>query len=375
MGSATDSTTSAKQGVRSERRRHAERFRDPSDPSRRLIAEFDSIDWSAPQEYLGFKSNNILLLDAAKKGKAVRREVHHGYRTFTRNGRVIGGFHQLTTSLTSDLAKTILRSRPLVKECLESAGVATPIGRGFKARDLQGARDYMGDLGGSVTVKPEAGRRADGISTGVASEQEFNHAWDSAQPQQKSPLWRAKNLLVEQFVPGVDIRVYVVGESVVGALARLPLFIVGDGRSKVADLAQAAVAARSRNAFLAEASPDVSPKALNDLGLNPLETLPAGEVRDVSGSSNPGAGGVTLDVTARLSEPLRQLAVDALWAIPGLPAGGVDLRASDLGETAEAVVTDVSDSADMSLHRYPSFGSWRSPAPFVINRMLADSAA
>ncbi|MGJ9405139.1 hypothetical protein ACHABQ_02280 [Nesterenkonia aurantiaca] len=375
MASATDSTSSADQARRSERRRRAERFRDPSDPSRRLIARFDSIDWSAPQEYSTFKSNNILLLDAAKKGKAGILEVHKGYRTFTRNGRVIGGFHQLTTSLTSDLAKTVMRSRALVKDCLESASVPTPVGRGFSVRDLQGARDYMAGLGGSVTVKPQAGRHGDGISTDVSSHQELAHAWESAQPQEKSPLWRAKNLLVEQFVPGADLRVYVVGEAVVGALARLPLFIVGDGRSTVATLARDAVAARGRNAFLAESPPDISADALADLGLDPLVTLPVGEVRDISGTSNPKAGGVTLDVTAMLSTPLRRLAVDALWAVPGLPAGGVDLRVSDLSETAEAVVTDVTDSADMSLHRYPTFGTWRSPAPAVISRMLADSAA
>ncbi|MCH8571330.1 hypothetical protein LSI54_08180 [Nesterenkonia sp. AY15] len=375
MGSAGDPTSLAEQGRRSERRRHAERFRDPRDPSRRLIARFASIDWNAPQEYSTFKSNNILLIDAAKKGKAVSREVHNGYRTFTRNGRVIGGFYQLTTSLTSDLAKTVVRSRPLVKDCLESAGVPTSIGRGFAVGDLQGACDYMHDLGGSVTVKPEAGRRGDGISTGVASDQELTHAWNFAQPQEKTPLWRAKNILVEQFVPGVDIRVYIVGEAVVGALARLPLFIVGDGRSNVATLTRAAVAARSRNAFLAETPPDISADALYDLDLDPLETLPVGELRDVSGTSNPKAGGVTLDVTENLSDPLRRLAVDALWAIPGLPAGGVDLRVSDLSQTATAVVTDVTDSADMSLHRYPAFGTWRSPAPSVVAQMLAESAA
>lgn len=374
MGSEGNPASSAGQGRRSQRRRHAERFRDPQDPSRRLVAGLKSIDWSDPQEYSTFKSNNILLLDAAKKGKAVSHELDGGYRAFTRNGRIIGGFYQRTTSLTSDLAQTVLRSRPLVKDCLESANVPTPIGRGFSVRDLEGARRCMSELGGLVTVKPETGRRADGISTGVGSEQDLAHAWDFTQPIKKSPLWRAKNILVEQFVPGIDIRVYIVGESIIGALVRLPLFIIGDGRSNVAALAGSAVAARGRNAFLAETPPDISADALTHLGLDPLETLPAGEMRDISGASNPSAGGITIDVTAKLSEPLRQLAVDALWAIPGLPAGGVDLRASSLGEDATAVVTDVTDRADMSLHRYPGFGTWRSPAPVVISRMLADSA-
>lgn len=375
MGSAVEPTSSAAQGRSSERRRHAERFRDPSDPARRLISELHSIDWGAPQEYPSHKSNNILLLDAAKKGKTVIREVQSGYRTFSRNGRVVGGFHQFTTSLTSDLAKSAMRSRPLVKELLESASVTTPAGRGFAAEDLPGAQEYMQHLGCPVTVKPEAGRRGDGISTQVASEQELARAWDSAQPQKNTALWRAKNILVEQFVPGIDIRVYIVGERVVGALARLPLFIIGDGHSDVAALSKTAVAARGRNAYLAETPPDISVDALADLNLDPSEVLAVGDLRDISGTSHPKAGGITVDVTARLGEPMRQLAVDALWAIPGLPAGGVDLRVSSLATDGTAVVTDVSDSADMSMHRYPAFGAWHSPAPFVISKMLADSAA
>ncbi|GAA1142907.1 hypothetical protein [Nesterenkonia lutea] len=373
MGSEMDTTSLSDTGRRLERARHAERFRTATAPARRLLEKYSTIDWNAPQEFPTFRTHNRLLLDAARKNKVIKREVYNGYRTFTQNGAVIGGFHQLTTSLTSDLAKSAMASRPLVKAHLEAMGLPTPVGRTFAPEETEAGARFFRGLSGPVTVTPSVGPRGGGVSEGIEEESALYPAWEFAQTEHKLKTAHSPGIHLEQREPGLDIRVYVVGETVISALAQLPLFIVGDGSSTVGVLAGAAVDGRSRNSYLAQTPPDVSAESLSELGLDAGEVLAAGDIHDISGTSDPAAGGMTLDVTAKLGRSLRQLAVDALWALPGLRAGGVDLRVADLTHGAEAVVTDINDAADMALHRYPAFGSWHAPAAHIINQMLIAS--
>ena len=371
---AVEGAPSADAGRRLERRRQAERFRDPADPTRGLISRFDTLEWTAPLKFPTFKSHNRLLLDAAKKSRVIKREVGFGYRAFTRNGAVVGGFHNLTTSLTSDLGKAALGSKASVKAHLETMEVATPAGRGFAAEDREGALLYFRELSAPVTVKSSVTDRGQSTSTDVRDEHSFLAAWELAQVKTKPTAGVPAQIIVEKYFSGISVRAYVVGEAVIGAAARLPLFITGDGTSSVLKLAEDAREARNLNSYLAQSPPDISAESLAELGLKAEEVLAEGDMRNISGTSNPGAGGMTLDITSRLSESHRRLAVDALWAIPGVRAGGVDLLISDLPNASEAVATDVTDTADMSLHRYPAFGAWRTPAADIIDQMLISAA-
>lgn len=373
MSSEVDTTSLEDTGRRLERARHAERLRSPNDPTHQLITKFSATDWTAPLAFPTFKSHNRLLLDAAKKGKVVKREVYNGYRVFTRNSDVVGGFHQLTTSLTSDLAKNAMASRPLVKKHLEAVGVPTPPGRSFSPDQFEDAQSYFRSLSAPATLTPCVGERGAGVSHGVEDLEALRPAWELAQVTTRVKAGHGQGVHMEQRRPGLDICAYVVGETVVCATARLPLFIIGDGKSSVRALADQADQSRSRNAYLAQTPPDITAESLEELGLDPSEVLTAGEIRDISGTADPARGGMTLDVTAKLGDPLRRLAVDALWALPGLRAGGVYLSVNDLGTGSEAVVTDVSDTADISLHRYPAFGSWHAVAAHIVNQMVATS--
>lgn len=373
MSSEVDTTSLEDTGRRLERARHSERLQTPDDPVRQLIASFSATDWTSPLAFPTSKSHNRLLLDAAKKSKVVKREVYNGYRVFTRNSDVVGGFHQLTTSLTSDLAKNAMASRPLVKKHLEAVGVPTPPGRSFSPDQFEDAESYFHALSAPATLTPCVGERGAGVSHGVEDLAALRPAWQLAQVSTRVKTGHTQGVHLEQRRPAVDICAYVVGETVICATALLPLFIIGDGRASVRTLADQADQARSRNAYLAQTPPDISTDSLAELGLDPSEVLDIGEIRDISGTSDPSRGGMTLDVTAKISDPLRRLAVDALWALPGLRAGGVYLSVNDLSTGSQAVVTDVSDTADISLHRYPAFGSWHAVASHIVNQMVATS--
>ncbi|WP_460690822.1 hypothetical protein [Nesterenkonia suensis] len=370
MSSAADFTGEAREGRRRQRARHAQAFRTPDSPTRQLIADLADVDWSAPREFSSALSAGRQLASAARRKKVTRHDVQHGFRTFTLNGGVIGGLHQRTHSLVSDQAKRACRARPLATRHLELMEVPTPASRAFSVSAVTEAVDHVASLDGPVVVRPGTGESGIGVSWGVETEEDFRLAWEYARAARTSPLHRSVELVVEQHVAGMDVRTYVVGEKVVAAIARLPLFIVGDGRSTVRRLVDDAVAARSRNAYLAKHPPEVDDEALAELGLEASAVLASGEMRDISGTSHPMGGGITVDVTAELSPAHCELAVEAMWALPGLRAAAVDLLVPSLGASEGAVVTDLSDEADLSVHRYPSHGTIRRPADAVLEQMI-----
>lgn len=370
MSSAEETDDLARRGKALQRAREAARLSDPESPVHRFITEADACDWTTPREFDVDYSQPLLIAAAAKRRRLTSFRMAHSFRTFTSEGAAVGGQCLWTTSLVSDLAKRASRSRPLAKAYLKAMDIPTPRARSFSAAAREEAWSWAAELPRGAVLKPATGRWGVGVSWGVGSQEAFHAAWEYALASRTNPLFASREILVEEHVTGLDVRVFVVGEEVVGALARLPLFIRGDGHSTVRGLAEAAVDVRAGNRLLAEDGPDVDDEALRELLLDPAEVLAHGEIRAVSGSANPRGGGITVDITDQLDAAHRKTAVDALWAMPGLKSGGVDLVVPDMGSHEPAVVVDVRDDADLALHRCPSFGTGRRVADAVVSQMI-----
>lgn len=178
-------------------------------------------------------------------------------------------------------------------------------------------------------------------------------------------------IVVEEYTPGLDLRCYVVGNQVVGAVVRLPLYVIGDGVSTLGQLADAEIARRQRNEFLKPRQPEVSDAFLERVGLS-RDWVPAeGELRSLTPiADTTRGGGIAVDVLDQLSDELRELAVDGLAAIPGLDAAAVDLLAPDLTSTEEAVVLEVNASANIMQFHYPAYGQPRKVNDAVMEEIL-----
>lgn len=370
MSSAAQTETPAQRGERRQREREAQRFQDPQSPVRRFVAAAAVKDWTTPREFDVAYSQPLLLTAAAKRRRLTTMKMPHSYRTFSADGTAVGGHSPLATSLVSDFAKRACRARPVMASCLESMSVPTPRSRAFSVDAAAQAWSWAAELYSGAVVKPATNRHAGGVSWGIDSEEDFHCAWEHARASRVKPLYASGEIVVEEHIPGLDVRAYVIGEEVVAALVRLPLFIQGDSRSTVRELAEGAVQARSGNPYFAETSPAVDDDALRELLLDPGEVLEGGEMRAVSGSSNPLRGGITVDITEQLSTVHRESAIDAVWAIPGLRSAGVDLLVPEVSGEAPGRVIDVTDDADIALHRCPSFGTGRRVAEDVVAQMI-----
>lgn len=304
-------------------------------------------------------------------------------RIYTREGKVIGGRDGEGTSLTSDLAERILLTKSSVKQHLASAGLPVPAGHLFTPEDRDGAWSYAESLNGPVVVKPNGRTSGAGVSIGVHNDKRFRAAWRSAvaaaskaePPRPWDPASPAgesgDQILVEPDDAGLALRVFVTGESVVGAVIRLPMFVVGDGIHSLGELIEELFAWRDQHVLLRRLTPreGVLEGRLRRLDITP-ETIPTqGEVCRLQEGPSVQRGGLSLDVTNRLDPAIRHLAVEARWAVPGMLAAGIDISVPRISSST-GIIIGVNDRASQHLHLYPTFGASRNLARGIVDQFV-----
>jgi D-alanine-D-alanine ligase-like ATP-grasp enzyme len=138
-------------------------------------------------------------------------------------------------------------------------------------------------------------------------------------------------VLLEELVPGQDLRVVVIDHEVVAAAVRKPASVIGDGRSTVRELVEAQ--SRRRAAATAGESripmDDATVATVRAYGHEMSDVLPVGEELEVRRTANLHTGGTIHDVTASLHPALVTAAVRASRALD-IPVTGLDLLVSDV---------------------------------------------
>src|SRR3546814_13702994 len=85
---------------------------------------------------------------------------------------------------------------------------------------------------GELVVKPARGEQGQGITVGVTTEPELEDAIELAGAH-------CADVLLEERCEGEDLRIIVIGGSVVAAAVRIPATVVGTGSHTIRDLIQA----------------------------------------------------------------------------------------------------------------------------------------
>ncbi|WP_166429982.1 hypothetical protein [Nesterenkonia sphaerica] len=336
-----------------------------------FIAEHVEPHYAQLRRWNSTLAHDELLQRAARRKRMTIKKISESNQLFFLSGVLVGGMDGVITSLVSHQARRVSRSKAMTKRYLASAEVPTPKGKAINPTDFARAVKYMKALGKRVAVKPSAGRAARGISINVTKESELRAAWQAAMAARSVTSESRYLIVIEEYAPGLDVRCYVVGGRVVGAVARLPLYVIGDGDSTVGALADAEIARRRSNEYLRSRQPEVTDAFLAGVGLRRDTVLPKGTLRYLTQIADTGrGGGVAVDVLELLSPELKELAVDGLWAIPGLGAAAVDLLVPDLGTAEGAVVLEVNPYANIMQFHYPSYGEPRKVNDAVMDEIL-----
>lgn len=245
------------------------------------------------------------------------------------------------------------------KQAMLNAGVNIPQGKEFPHDEpKENIMNYATSLGFPVVIKPIDGSFGRGVISNIKSAGELEYSLDELQAELKS-----SNFMVEEYIPGEDYRLYVVDNEVVGAIKRIPPNVIGDGESTLKTLIEKKNSVRELNPRLVSCPIEVDDEMINFIARKEytLTTVPKkGEQVFLNNKGNVSIGGDPVDVLDELADEIKQVAVQALKAVPGLTHGAVDLIVHKNKPMEEAgYVIELNPTAQIGGILYPIEGKSR----------------
>lgn len=250
----------------------------------------------------------------------------------------------------------ICQRKHLTKRMLDFANLPTPAGADFTSKDFPSAQAFFEMLDKPVVVKPTNAGGSQGVTVGVSSLSEFRNAWSKALADGRSD----SNVLVEEFVKGIEIRAFVVGSEAVSIVARVQPFVIGDGSASLRVLIDRYANYREVHYRSVQLPFVVDWAFLKTSGYGPDSVVASDVVVFLNPLALPTNGALLVDVTKMVSRGIHDLAVKAMSAIPDLEVAGVDILVEDLRNVDSAVILEVNTAPSMNLHRYVTHGKPRS---------------
>lgn len=249
---------------------------------------------------------------------------------------------------------------------LDKADVPVPKGRGFSPETLdEEIISYGRSLGYPLVLKPTDGSLGAGVVTNIQDEQELIKALEYVREELEY-----EEVVVEQYVTGEEYRLYVVEDKVVAAYNRVAANITGDGEHTINELIDLKNRQRKRNARLYSCLIEIDVEIIEfiEAAGYTLESVPEkGEKIYLRQKTNVSSGGDPIDVLDDLSDDIKEIAINALKAVPGLKHGGVDIIINE-GNVSHhpAVVIELNPTAQIGGALYPLKGESRNiPAAII----------
>lgn len=267
---------------------------------------------------------------------------------------------------TGAVAESIAQDKDLTKRLLAAAGV--PVPRGRPVSDLEDGWATALALGLPVVVKPRDGNQGKGVTVNIVDREHFDAAYRAAD--------EIGEVMVEQFLPGHDFRLLVVGDKLVAAARRDPPYVVGDGRHTVRELVDKVNADPRRGDGHATALTRIR---LDDIAIARLKLQeltadsvpPVGQRVVLRNNANLSTGGTATDVTDDVHPQVAARAVSAARMV-GLEICGVDVVCESVGvplEQQRGGVVEVNAAPGLRMHLAPSFGKPRPVGEAIIERL------
>ena len=269
---------------------------------------------------------------------------------------------------TGAVAEQIAQDKDLSKALLAAAGVPVPRGRPVDTADAGWALAL--EIGLPVVVKPRDGNQGKGVTVNIQTRDHFDIAYRVAS--------EIGQVMVEQFLPGHDFRLLVVGDRLVAAARRDPPFVIGDGQHTVRELVEAVNADPRRGDGHATSLTkirldDIARARLGVQGLSPDAVPAAGQRVVLRNNANLSTGGTATDVTDDVHPEVAARAVAAARMV-GLEICGVDVVCENVGVPLEAQrggIVEVNAAPGLRMHLAPSFGKPRPVGEAIVERLYA----
>lgn len=262
----------------------------------------------------------IIVNEAMKRGINVEvTDAEGGFFRLTHGGRSIHCRESLS-ELTSGVAVQICDAKTVTRRVVQAAGISVPAQLHLRSRDTLADQrlDEFLATHKVVVVKPERGEQGRGVAVGLTCRKDVESAINAARRV-------SDDVVIEEMIEGIDLRIIVIGFEVVAAAVRRPARIVGNGEATIEELIEKQSRRRSA-ATHGESSIPIDSETVRTVKRAGFEMdgVPApGEEVEVRKTANLHTGGTIHDVTKELHPQLAEAAINVARAID-IPVVGVD---------------------------------------------------
>ncbi|GAE32766.1 ATP-grasp domain-containing protein [Alkalihalobacillus hemicellulosilyticus] len=280
-------------------------------------------------------------------------------------------FKYTRANTVSGEAISICVNKELTKKVLNEAKVPTPLGT-IVSNEVPTRKiiSIAKKIGYPIVIKPSDGTGGKGVIANIKSNQELKEAIDYI----KKDLKLTSAIIIEKFQTGYDYRCYVIDNKVVAAYKRESLYIIGNGKSTIKQLLEQKEQHRRSNPVLKKRSLRIDKETdllLSRLGYDFNSVPPKGEKVYLKSKNNVTSGGEATDMTDKISENIKKLAIDAVNAIPTLTHAGVDMIIDE--DNDKGVVLEINSRPHITAHLYPSFGEPRDVPSALIDYFFPET--
>ncbi len=273
-------------------------------------------------------------------------------------------FYRTRGDKVSNEATEIGTDKARTKQYLAEKGISTPGGFTFnRETEVSDVVEKAFKLGFPLVLKPTFGSLGKGVVTGIQTEDELKNSITYVLSE-----FDYEEFIIERHIEGEDLRLYVIEDQVVGAIKRIPANVTGDGHHTIGELIDQKNDLRKNNPHTSTRliKKDIALKNyLTQQGLNLDNILDKDKTIYLKGQSNISSGGDSIDVTDKLTDTIRDIAIQVIKAIPGLHHAGLDLVVNK--DLDSASIIEINTTAGISLHTFPLYGKPRNVAEKIVD--------
>ena len=251
--------------------------------------------------------------------------------------------------------------KDMVGDFLEMCGLPTPTG--VNCNDEETIVEEALKLGFPCVVKPVAGHKGQGVTTGINSEEEVRIAFRKIVESAKEQGVNFVGALVQKQIYGTDHRLLSVGGKFVAALERVPAYVDGDGINTINklidtenDLIIRLDNARSPLCKIKKDDNLIEFLTLQNLSLDSVPK--AGERITLRRVANISAGGVSINVTDKI-HPDNVKMVEDLSRFFKVKCLGIDVLAEDIAKSwkeGNFGIIEINAGPGVFMHLAPAYG-------------------
>lgn len=270
------------------------------------------------------------------------------------------------TDQTSAIAESIAQDKDLTKSMLRAAGVPVPEGRPVSSPE--DAWEAAQEIDGSVVVKPLDANHGRGVFMDLTEREQIEAAYQEA-------LKEGSGVIVEEFAPGHEHRLLVIGGKLVAAARGEASAVVGDGQHTVAELIELQINSDPRRGD--DESCPLNPILLDALTLTELQRqqlTPESVLRPGQRALVRRNDNLSEDVTEIVHPSIAEHATLAAQVI-GLDIAGLDLVAQDISQPLEdqgGKFVEVNAGPGLLMHLRPQIGTPRPVGQAIVATLFPE---